>query len=279
MCQYCVEHGQGTKWYLNPKNINLKKAWEDANIRSVMESLALGGPKALVETIASVNALVEELPYSKDALEALNKMSEGANGGQVVPLEDTIQILKTPQKFDMKIGLTYCACRKHWGGQNKMVCMHFEPFCDLLKKSQGTLSKYDRYITPEEAIELCKDCYKEGLVQWVQWCSMPNVIGICNCELPYCIVFRTRLISGVRNAAIKSHYIAQIDQNKCDGCGGSPQCLLACNFGAIRFSRLEQYSVVDPTVCFGCGVCRERCPNKAISLIDRESVAVAKDLW
>ncbi len=279
MCQYCVAHGMGTRWYLNPKNLNLKKAWEDADIRSISEAIALGGPKLLVETIATVNALVDELPYSEQNLEVLNKMSEQSNGGQIVPLEDAINILSIPQKFDVKIGLTYCACRKQWGGQDKLSCMHLEPYCDALKKSQGTLSKYDRYITPDEAIEICRESTREGLVQWVQWGPMPHVIGVCNCELPYCVVIKSRLLSGVRNGAIKSHYVAQIDPKKCDGCGGSPQCLLACNFGAIRFSRLEQYSVVDPTVCFGCGVCRDKCENKAIGLIDRENVAVAKDLW
>ncbi|MFB0563273.1 MAG: ATP-binding protein [Candidatus Lokiarchaeia archaeon] len=279
MCQYCVTHGMGTKWYLNPKNLNLKKAWEDADIRSISEALATGGPKSLVETIAAVNALVDELPLSKETIEAFNNMSEQNNGGQIIPLEDAIKVLKIPQRFDVKIGLTYCACRKQWGGQDKLICMHLEPFCDVLKKSQGTLSKYDRYITPDEAIEICRESSKEGLVQWVQWGPMPHVIGVCNCELPYCIVFRTRMLSSVRNAAIKSHYVAQIDPSKCDGCGGSPQCLLACNFGAIKFSRLEQFSVVNPIICFGCGVCRDKCENKAIRLVDRESVAVAKDLW
>lgn len=279
MCQFCVEHGMGTKWYLNPKNVNLKKAWEDADFRAISEALASGGPKALVETIAAANALVDELPHSKETIEAFNKMSEQNNGGQVIPLEEAIEILKISERFDVKIGLTYCACRKQWGAQDKLVCMHLEPFCDVLKKVQGTLSKYDRYITADEAIEICRESAKEGLIPWVQWGPIPHVIGVCNCELPYCIVVRTRMLSGIRNAAMKSHYIAEIDPSRCNGCGGRPQCILACNFGAIRFSRLEQYSVVDPTLCFGCGVCRERCPNNAISLVDRERVAVAKDLW
>nr|MDO8079400.1 hypothetical protein [Candidatus Freyarchaeota archaeon] len=279
MCDYCVAHGVGTKWYLNPKNLNLKKAWEDTNIRSIAETVAISGPKGLVESIATVNAIVDEMPYSKEALDGLNKMVENLAGGQIIPLEDALKLLKIPQKFDVKIGLTYCACRKQWGGQDKLSCMHLEPYCDILKKVQGTLSKYDRYITPDEAIEVCSDSSKEGLIQWVQWCPMPNVIGICNCELPYCIAIRSRMLSGIRNSAMKSHYVARIDPSKCDACGGSPQCLLACNFGAIRFSRLEQFSVVDPTVCFGCGLCRDKCENKAIKLMDRESVAVAKDLW
>ncbi len=279
MCDYCVAHGMGTKWYLNPKNLNLKKAWEDADFRAVSEAIASGGPKALVESMAAANALVEEMPHSRETIDALNEMLEKQAGGQIVPLEDALRILKIPQQFDVKIGLTYCACRKQWGGQDKLVCMHLEPFCDILTKVQGTLSKYDRYVTPDEAFDICKESSKEGLFQWVEWAPMPYVIAICNCELPYCIATRTRMLSGIRNAAIKSHYIAHIDPSKCDGCGGSPQCLLACNFGAIRFSRLEQFAVIDPTVCFGCGVCRTKCEAKAIKLVDRESVAVAKDLW
>ena len=279
MCQYCVKHGMGTKWYLNPKNVNLKKAWEDSNIRAISEGVARGGPKGLVESIAAANALVDELPHTRETIEALNNMLENQAGGQIIPLEDAINLLRVTEKVDVKVGLTYCACRKQWGGQDKLICMHLEPFCDVLKEVQGTLSKYDRYITADEAIEICKESTKNGLFQWVQWGPIPHVIGICNCELPYCIATRTRLLSGIRNTAMKSHYVAQIDPSKCDGCGGSPQCVLACNFGAIRFSKLEQYCVVDPTVCFGCGVCRQKCENKAIRLVDRESIVVAKDLW
>ncbi|MFB0563277.1 MAG: hypothetical protein ACETWM_18910 [Candidatus Lokiarchaeia archaeon] len=279
MCDYCVEHGMGTKWYLNPKNLNLKKAWEDAEIRAIGESVAQGGPKSLVENIAAVNALVDEMPLSKENLDSIKELTEKSGGGQVIPMEDALKILNIPQNFDVKIGLTVCACRKQWGAKDKLTCMHLEPFCDHLRKAQGTLSKYDRYITPDEAIEICKDSHKEGLIQWVEWITIPYVIAVCNCELPYCIALRTRLLSGVRNAAIKSHYLAQIDPSRCNGCGGSPQCVLVCSFGAIRFSRLEQFAVVDPTVCFGCGVCRSKCETKAIKLIDRESVAVAKDLW
>ncbi|MFB0563275.1 MAG: hypothetical protein ACETWM_18900 [Candidatus Lokiarchaeia archaeon] len=278
MCNFCVAHGMGTKWYLNPKNLELKMAYEDPEVRAIWEEVALG-PKGLVDFTAAANALPEEMPYSQESLDLMNEQLAKMTGGQIAPIEDALRILKIVDKSDMKIGLTICACRKLWGGKTKFSCMHFEPFCDMLTKVYGTLSKHDRYITTDEAIEICKESNKEGLIQWIEWTAMPFVTAICNCELPYCLAIRTRILSGIQNAAMKSHYIALVDPSKCDGCGGSPQCLLACNFGAIRFSRLEQFAVVDPTVCFGCGVCRSKCETKAIKLIDKESVAVAKDLW
>ena len=57
-------------------------------------------------------------------------------------------------------------------------------------------------------------------------------------------------------ADFKSGHTADIDENKCSGCG---QCLELCKFGAIS----DDFKV-NPVDCEGCGVCVYFCPEKAI---------------
>lgn len=53
---------------------------------------------------------------------------------------------------------------------------------------------------------------------------------------------------------------AEIDQEKCSGCG---LCAQNCRFEAVMFD--GQYSI-DPFACEGCGLCAELCPAKAVTM-------------
>ncbi|NQT21612.1 MAG: 4Fe-4S binding protein [Planctomycetes bacterium] len=52
----------------------------------------------------------------------------------------------------------------------------------------------------------------------------------------------------------RSSYIAEIDPDKCSGCG---VCARACRFDAIT---MAPKAVVDPLKCEGCGLCKIVCP-------------------
>ncbi len=56
-------------------------------------------------------------------------------------------------------------------------------------------------------------------------------------------------------------FIAEIDPEKCDGCG---ECVDECPSGAISIK--DGKAVVNEALCKGCGACGGVCPNKAINL-------------
>lgn len=65
-----------------------------------------------------------------------------------------------------------------------------------------------------------------------------------------------------------THPIAQIDPERCTGCG---RCIAACDLRLIAFETRDwkKRSVVqDPERCSGCGDCASRCPVNAISLAE-----------
>jgi len=283
MCEYCHQHGSGgKKWYLTPKNFDLWKAWrEDPEFQRVMDvtfSLAFG--EAMMGRFNILDACFDSLRPSSELKESLNEFNRQSSIiGQILPVEDALQVLEIPQEFDVKIGLTICECRKLWGGFDEMVCMHFQPVCDLIAEKSLPIKEFNRYVDPEEAKEITRKASERGCVQWVSGVPIPYVMNVCNCELPYCVPLRNHLFPQLYGPALKSHYIGRIDYAECNGCRGNPTCMSACNFGAIRFSRREQRAIIVPSLCFGCGVCRTRCYRGAINLVARESVETVKDEW
>ncbi|RJP17390.1 MAG: 4Fe-4S dicluster domain-containing protein [Candidatus Abyssobacteria bacterium SURF_5] len=283
MCEFCRQHGSdNTKWYLTPKNFDLWKAWrEDPLFQRVMEatfSLAFG--EGMMGRFKILDACFDSLNPPPDLINSMNEFNrESSIIGQILPLEDALKVLELPQNFDVKIGLTICECRKLWGGIDEMVCMHFQPVCDLITQKSLPVKEYNRYVDAEEAKEITRKAGERGCVQWVSGVPIPYVMNICNCELPYCVPLRNHLFPRLYGPALKSHYIARVDYSACNGCREKPQCMSACSFGAMRFSRREQRAIIVPSLCFGCGVCRSRCPRGAISLVDRETVETVRDEW
>jgi len=74
------------------------------------------------------------------------------------------------------------------------------------------------------------------------------------------------LIKGGIRVVDPSRYRAEIDTERCTGCG---TCHERCYFGAIGWEDGEgSASLVDASKCMGCGLCRVTCPEEAIELVE-----------
>jgi NAD-dependent dihydropyrimidine dehydrogenase PreA subunit len=283
MCEFCLQHGtKADKWYLNPRNFDLWKAWrEDPEFKRVTDatfSLAFG--EGMMGRFDFLDACFDGLHPPAEVSKSLNDFSrESLIVGQILPIEDAERVLEIPQQYDVKIGLTICECRKLWGGIDEMVCMHFQPVCDLIAEKFLPIERYNRYVDAEEAKTITRQASERGCVQWVSGTPVPYVMNICNCELPFCVPLRNHLFPQIYGPALKSHYLGIVDRARCNGCRGKPACMSACQFGAMRFSRHEQRVIIIPSLCYGCGVCRTRCQRDAIRLVDRECIETVKDEW
>ncbi|OYP22150.1 pyridine nucleotide-disulfide oxidoreductase, partial [Lachnotalea glycerini] len=91
-----------------------------------------------------------------------------------------------------------------------------------------------RRVTKEEAIEICRQAEKEGLVHSIPNLSGPgNALAICNCCGCSCF--------GLRNATFyknpdfsRSNYIAKVNKDKCVACG---ECVENCQVNALRLGQ------------------------------------------
>ena len=130
-------------------------------------------------------------------------------------------------------------------------------------------------LNKEQALASLKAHEKEGLCHTVWTFITPFIGAICNCDRTDCLAMRATIGYGFP-IMFRSEYVAEIDPPLCNGCR---QCMQYCQFGAISYSASTKKSRVDHRRCYGCGICRSVCENKAIVLLDRKSSHVVATLW
>lgn len=292
MCRHCVKYGDGTKWYLNPKNYSdemLHGELANEKVEDTMVASLLGIKGTMQEVMMTANRFKIEVGLGENIdlmFQDLNDdlariVREGAgdlldklHAGQVVPLEDAEKIIDLT-KGD--IYLEPCICRKYYGGKERMTCMFFPPVSEGMQKNLPWFG--GKMISKEEAKKVLRELDKEGIFHGVFWLPAPIPGCICNCEYPYCITLRGRLHYNVIDVYRKGEYVSFVEPNKCNGCGGRPLCQPKCSFGAIKYSPTGGKVQINQMQCWGCGVCRQACPTSAIRLIPREEIPQLKDDW
>jgi NAD-dependent dihydropyrimidine dehydrogenase PreA subunit len=126
--------------------------------------------------------------------------------------------------------------------------------------SRGT----GRKITAEEALDILKKSEEEGLIH-VTMNRHEVDHFICNC-CPCCCQTMPILIKGGIRVVDPSRYRAEIDPERCKGCG---TCHERCYFGAITWENGQgSASRAEESKCMGCGLCRVTCPEEAIQLVE-----------
>lgn len=294
MCRYCVQYGDGKKWYLNPKNYSDEVIHGELT-KVKMEDTLLGQLFGLEGTIQEIMTTAQRFKVdvglgekvddvfpdlndeaARSMREMLPALIDQAVGGQVVPLEEAEKIIDLNEG---DIFVLPCLCRKYYGGVEKMCCMFLRPAAKPLQENLGSWDTPNKMVSKEEAKKMLREFDKEGLVHAIFWCPAPIPTMLCNCDYPYCIALRGRFHYNVVDVFRKGEYVAQVDLSNCNGCGGAPRCQSRCIFGALKFSPTTSKVHANQMQCWGCGLCTSACPNDAIKLVPREEIPQLKEVW
>lgn len=274
MCQWCVTHGDGKKWYLNIKNYITKDLFDS---------------KKEIQTAADVFFKETERMFGIDAKRAfqykdkpiigpivrylLRSKLEKRETGQVVPIEDAKSILDNANMA----ALMTCVCRQsHYGYSEAKYCLPFTYMAEYGKEWPDCTRGGINYISIEEAKETVDKAVRSGLVISVYGLPVPFVGSICICEYPACMALKGRLDYGLDYVIRKAEYVVSQDLDTCTGCG---KCVGRCQFDAIKLVRTLGKAFFDITKCFGCGACTFVCEEKAISLVPRERIPFVRNEW
>ncbi|ACM20427.1 iron-sulfur cluster-binding protein [Geotalea daltonii FRC-32] len=284
MCEFCLKHGEGEKWYLQAKNYS-EDLLSDLRRRRFMEHFAdpeQFGP----QTNRSVQRLerLHRLPwFIRNVVGRLvTRRMKKQHFGQVVPIEEIEQIFQ----FTNSVVRVACICRQNTVGKEKRYCYGISMGPDggkALEIFQGVDGSFyggpadDKHeiLTKEEALAAMRAHELEGLCHTVWTFQTPFIGGICNCDRTDCLAMRATVTHDVP-VMFRAEYVAEIDPESCSGCR---QCMRLCQFGALGYSASNKKAVVDQTHCYGCGICRSACKTNAISLDDRAKSPVAAHLW
>ncbi len=276
MCDFCHEHGEGKKWYLNASNY-AAELWNEAARASeaaVLAPLAAKPPAEGFATPAALQAVFDMAPRLSRWVE--RRQRQKVHWGQVVPLEDATQVLGM---MDWVVRLP-CTCRAvSIGDRDARYCLGIG-LAPLEKAQKQFLAQIlDPALsldtpTVTEAQQLVSDLDRRGAVHSVWTFNSPYIGGLCNCDQD-CLAVRAQTRTG-RPVFFRAEYVAAVDADRCNGCR---QCMSRCQFGAIGYSLTHERAAVNPAACYGCGVCRAACKHEAIALVGRESVPAAANRW
>lgn len=281
MCEFCLKHGEGRKWYLEAKNYS-DDLLSDVRRRRFIEGF-VSRPEDIAKEIAGLERLEKAPRFIQGVARRLivRKMKK-THFGQVVPLEEVEKIFG----FLGSIVRVACICRKITLGAEKRYCygISLAPDGGKLREIIGGLKQNAvtgpdtagfETVTRDEALAAFREHEKEGLCHTVWTFHAPFIGGICNCDRTDCLAMRCT-VSHALPVMFRAEYVARVDPDACTGCRN---CLRLCQFGAIGYSASNRKAVIDTRFCYGCGVCRAACAKEAIRLEDRAADPVAGRLW
>lgn len=289
MCDFCTEHAEGKKWYLQIKNYsdellheqlhgkqkevvgtNSRIEWVQRFFENFVIPAFPGVPKQSKAVVPSSSESQgnQAQPNEKDIM--ASRMT--IHFGQVLPIEDVEEILSMVNS----VTRIPCGCRYLLTGKSdQRYCFGFAiDTLGILGKFPDASSSLE-VLNKDEAIKIFRAYDAEGLVHSVWTGVTPYVVGLCNCDRD-CGAYRNYIYNNGPPSFFRAEYVCEVNEDLCIGC---KSCMSQCQFGAQFYSSALGKVYIDPERCFGCGVCRATCPNEAIKLLPRERVPAAAGLW
>ena len=273
MCEFCIQHGEGKRWYLQAKNYSEELLNEERK-RYILDFLE-NEEKGVVGSLGPLDRLIAADPAAARAMfPSIVEQQKRQHWAQVLPLEDVEQVL------DLSISVVRlpCICRSMLRGvRDARYCFgvtssppDFMPYADYPDWSSGL-----EVLSREEARKAIQKLDRNGLVHMVTTFITPFIGAICNCTVNECLFLKTRTQLGLQTL-FKAEYVSSIDWEQCNGCR---DCMKACSFGAISYSAYLDKCFVNQLQCYGCGVCRALCPKDAITLLDKNAIPALVNEW
>lgn len=281
MCEFCLKHGEGKKWYLQAGNYS-EDLLSDIRRRKFIEDF-FKYTEDLGNSIRRLNQLDKAPKFIRNMVtRAITRRMKKNHFGQVLPIEEVEKIFG----FVNSVVRIACVCRHATLGKEKRYCYGISmgpdggKFSEILQGiDEGLFGGPDtaglETISTEEALSSFHEHEQEGLCHTVWSFQAPFIGGICNCDRSDCMAMRMTVTRDIP-VMFRAEYIAEVDPDMCNGCR---QCMRVCQFGAISYSASDKKAVIDKKWCYGCGVCRAVCQKDAISLKNRVDDPVAAKLW
>lgn len=277
MCEFCAQHGDGKKWYLQAENYAADLA-NDLERREYMVEFVTGFDATMGRTVPLLEKAKRAPQPIRAAIDRRMRPRQMADHwGQPVPIEECERI------FDIATSIVQlpCVCRHFAGAPERGYCLGVtvtpqdEVFAEAFAAfADGPDTSAFQRLNRAEAVGLLRRAEDEGMMHSVWTFKSPFIAGMCNCNLASgCMAMKTTLELGYKTMW-KGEYVAEVEESGCVGCGA---CVERCPFGAVSLDE-RRVATVDREACYGCGICRSACGFEAIALAER-AVPGAEVTW
>jgi Pyruvate/2-oxoacid:ferredoxin oxidoreductase delta subunit len=271
MCEFCISHGEGKKWYENMTNYSRElfpRVNSDAGLKNFLSRFG----RSMQDNVPKAEKLKNRLPRIYDLLVYPwhTMRQKKSHFGQIVPLEGVEHVL---DRVDTVIRLP-CICRKVATGVEKRYCYAVGMDTSHIIEDLPDFRDFNKISSARAKTEIGK-LDRQGMTHSVWTFNTPYIGAICNCDHD-CMAYRIQHRSKLAKVMWKAEYVAGIEVEKCNGCR---LCRKQCVFEAIRFDPADKKCRVESVNCYGCGICRAVCPREAITLLPREKNIRAAGNW
>jgi len=283
MCEYCLKHGDGEKWYLEAKNYSEDLLSDARRQHAVTHFVSNKNVHQTRRELRQLELLERTPGFIKRVVGsayALNYRRD--HSGQVVPIEDVERIFG----FVNSVARLPCFCRYTLHKSETRFCYGIALGPNggrMLEILEGVDDSFFRgpdmngieQVSREEALAQMRELERHGACHTIWTFRSPFIGGICNCDRSDCLAMITTLNHGIK-LFWRGEYVVQIDPARCKGCR---QCMRVCQFGAVVYAAATKKAAIDPRRCYGCGICRAMCKQGSIRLIDRRDEPTVANLW
>jgi NAD-dependent dihydropyrimidine dehydrogenase PreA subunit len=269
LCEYCVLHGSGKRWYQNARNYSEELAKSEF-VREFCESYFGRDIKP-----NSVKLSTQTAFESSESLEIERQKTDQRYRlylhHQVVTTKEALSILKLASQktgeHERTVVRIPCICRHQTiGSDENLHCYGIAFTDDYTRHFPKYLGGKHEYVSADTASHMLEDMVKqEPTVHAISALGVPYLGLLCNCDMKVCQPYLRRVSLGIDSPFHKGHYAAKVNVQKCSGCG---TCETVCPFKAASLHHDESTAAIDLESCYGCGICISRCPEGAISFIE-----------
>ena len=267
MCEFCIRHGDGEKWYLNAANYAeglLRDLRREKYIADFLPTIMAKGSrwlKIIDHGHRFVPAITDRILQRKT--EELKKV----HYGQVIPLEDVRAVMEIVGQ----VGRLPCVCRETLHRIEDPICYLITASPDLLGFQEIIGRRHEALpfigamenVSPATALAEMEGLEDRGMIHTVWTFITPFIGALCNCDRSGCLGMQYTG-RGLR-LFFPGEDVIRVDSDSCSACG---MCVERCPFDALTPGN-DGTVHVDRARCHGCGICRRVCPTSALSLVSR----------
>ncbi len=264
MCEFCTQHGEGKKWYLQARNYSCELLAQQGRLRYAAHFFRdfEADEARAVRQLDDARRLGFAYRFIRRWAERQNKV---IHWGQVVPIEDVEQVLDLS---DSIVRLP-CVCRRLTTGREERHCFGIGALPAGMTESYPDIAAEFEVLDKDAAKRLLRTYDRQGMMHSLWTFKTPYIGGLCNCDQD-CLAYRTQVKTQSIQTMFRAEYVGLVNWDRCNGC---QKCLLHCQFGAIGFSHSAKKATIEMRQCYGCGVCRAVCAKDAITLKPRSDFA------
>ncbi len=265
MCEFCAQHGEGKKWYLQANNYSRELLNQQDRLSYIAHFSRDFEEDHAVKPLVQLDGMRKGSLAFRFVARMAERQNKSIHWGQVVPIEDVEQVVDLTES----IVRLPCVCRRLTTGREERNCFGIGSFPAGVAENYPDIAAEFEVFEKEDAKRLLRTYDKQGMMHSLWTFKTPYIGGLCNCDQD-CLAYRVQVKAGYLQTMFRAEYVGLVDWDRCNGC---QKCLLHCQFGAIGFSHTAKKATIEMRQCYGCGVCRAVCAKDAITLKARSDFA------